>query len=292
MNSIIVATSNSVAKGKNLSTISAVSRSMAVLEALSEQPGGLTVSELVIQLGIEKSVVSRVLATLHADGYLVRDSVTDSFRIGLRFAAIALRHVDSTGISDLCLPLLGSVAHETGELVQLAILQSSQMIYVAKAEGKQRIRVLSLVGRAAVLHASAAGKVWLASLPDDEAIALCLKAGVEQFTDKTICGIDSLRAEFHRVRKNKYATVQEELIEGAAAVGVPVWDRSTSRVLGAVVLSGPAYRLSQKRMVTLVPKLRDLAAQLTAFGNIDIHFNELSSRDPDILKSEERILAS
>lgn len=264
---------------------------MAIIKALSDEPSGATVSELVIQLGIEKSVVSRVLATLLADGYLVRDEVTDSFRIGLAFAAIALRHIDNTGISDLCLPLLRSVANETGELVQLAIVQNDQMIYVAKAEGKQRIRVLSLVGRAAALHASAVGKVWLSSLPEDKALALCLKAGLEKFTDKTITSIDELRATLLRVRKNEYATVDQEMIEGASAVGTPVFDRSNSRVLGAVVLSGPSYRLPQKRMMTFVPKLKELAVQLTALGNIDIHFNEATSSEPDILKSEVRKLA-
>jgi DNA-binding IclR family transcriptional regulator len=124
-------------------------------------------------------------------------------------AAIALRHIDITGISDLVLPLLRAVANDTGELVQLAIVQNEQVIYIAKAEGKQRIRVLSLVGRAAVLHASTAGKVWLASLSEDQALALSLKSGLERFTNKTISGIDQLRAELLLVKKNQYAIVEE-----------------------------------------------------------------------------------
>jgi IclR family acetate operon transcriptional repressor len=186
---------------------------------------------------------------------------------------------------------LRTAANETGELIQLAIVQNEQMIYVAKAEGKQRIRVLSLVGRAAVLHASTAGKVWLASLPENQALALSLKNGLERFTSRTISSVDELRAELRRVKKNQYATVEEELIEGASAVGVPVWDRLGGRVLGAVVLSGPAYRLPRKRLVTLAPKLAELAKQLTELGNIDIHFNASAARDPDVLPSEERKLA-
>jgi IclR family acetate operon transcriptional repressor len=107
-----------------------------------------------------------LLASLQNDGYVIRDEATDSFRLGLCFAAIALWHIDNLGISDLCQPVLRGLAIRTGELIQLAIVQNEQMIYVAKAEGQQRIRVLSLVGRTAVLHASSAGKVWLASLPE------------------------------------------------------------------------------------------------------------------------------
>ena len=271
--------------------ISAVSRAMAILEELSNQPNGATVSELVMHLRVEKSIVSRILATLETDGYVVRDEITDSFRVGLPFAAIALRHVDNTGVSDLCLPLLRNVAVKTGELVQLAIVQNDQMIYVAKAEGQQRIRVLSLVGRAAVVYASTAGKVWLASLPEDRALALALKAGLERLTENTIVSIDRLRTELARVRKNGYATVEQEMFEGAAAVGVPVWDRRGGRVLGAVVLSGPAYRLPRKRLVSLVSAMKELADKLTELGNIDIHFSAASAREPDILPSEVRKLA-
>lgn len=252
--------------------ISAVSRAMAILEELSEQPNGATVSELVMQLQIEKSVVSRVLSTLESDGYVIRDGVTDSFRLGLKLAGIALRHVDNTGVTDMCLPLLRDLAHRTGELVQLAIVQNDQMIYVAKAEGHQRIRVLSLVGRPATLHASAVGKVWLASLPENRALSLALKNGLERYTESTITNVDDFRAELMRVRKNGYAVVQEEQIEGAAAVGVPITDRRGDRVLGAVVLSGPAYRLPLKKLENVVPMLRDLANKMTDLGNIDIHF--------------------
>jgi DNA-binding IclR family transcriptional regulator len=266
--------------------ISAVSRTLAILEELSNEPNGATVSELVMRLGIEKSVVSRVLATLQNEGYVVRDEITESFRIGLRLAGLVLRHIDLTGIPDLCLPMLRDLAAKTGELIQLAIVQNDQMIYVAKAEGQQRIRMLSLLGRAAVLHASSAGKVWLASLPEDRALALALTPKLERFTDKTITRIDQFRSELARVRKHGYATVDEELIEGAAAVAVPVRDRSGGRVLGAVVLSGPTYRLSKRRITTLVPALQELAGKLTGLGNIDIHFGGARLREPEILPAE------
>jgi DNA-binding IclR family transcriptional regulator len=252
---------------------------MAILEELSEQSSGVTVSELVMGLQIEKSVVSRVLATLENDGYVIRDAATDSFRLGLKLAGIALRHIDSTGVTDMCIPLLRDVANKTGELIQLAIVQNDQMIYVAKAEGHQRIRVLSLVGRPAILHASVAGKVWLASLPEKRALSLALENGLERYTENTITNVDEFRAELMRVRKKGYATVQEEMFEGAAAIGVPIADRRGGRVLGAVILSGPAYRLPLKKLESMVQMLKDLAQKLTDLANIDIHFGGETEAD-------------
>src|SRR5262245_14223791 len=91
--------------------ISAIGRCMAMLEALSVHSSGLTSSELVTQLDIEKSAVSRILASLEANGYVVRDPKNpDLFRIAIKFAAVSLRFLDTTGLHDLCGPVLRPLA--------------------------------------------------------------------------------------------------------------------------------------------------------------------------------------
>ena len=152
------------------------------------------------------------------------------------------------------------------------------MIYVAKAEGRQRIRVLSLIGRSAVLHTSAAGKVWLASLSEERALELALKRGLPKLTQKSITTIDRLRAELARVRRVGFATVEEEMFEGASSVGVAIRNRRGDEVVGAVVLSGPSFRLSKKRLVSYVPLLQILADKLSTGTNMDFQFpnNEIT----------------
>lgn len=242
--------------------ISASARTMAILELLGTQPRGLTASEVVARLGIEKSIVSRILATLEGDGYVVRDPVTDIFRLGFRFVALAFRYIDSVGFYDFCMPELQRLAEKTGELVQLAVVEQDGLTYIAKAEGTQRIRLFSQLGRQAVLHASTAGKVWLASLPEERALALALKTGLAPITPKTIQSIDVLRDELARVRAQGFALLEEELFEGGSAVGVPIRDQRRAVVVGAVVLAGPTFRLSRSRLVEMVPDLTEAARLL------------------------------
>jgi DNA-binding IclR family transcriptional regulator len=263
---------------------SAVTRTMAILEELSDESFGTTASDLVERLNCEKSIVSRILSTLTDAGYVIRDPASGTYRIGLRFAGMALRHLDSTGTADLCQPLLQDIANKTGELVQLVIVQNDQMIYVAKAEGKQRVRVLSLVGRVAALHVSAAGKVWLASLPEERALALVLKQGMKKFTQNSITTIDALRAELARARRAGFAVVEQEMFEDASSVAIPIRNRQGDRVVGAVVLSGPSYRLSKKRMTNFVPVLRELATKLSDVANLDFHAGSVGS---DIIEREQ-----
>lgn len=235
---------------------------MAILEALSERPEGIGVTALASRLGIGKSTVSRILSTLEDNGYVIRDSVGSSYQVSLRFCGLALRRLDTVDLYELCMPLLQRLAEQTGETVQIALVEGEGMTYVAKADGPQRLRVLSLLGQRAVLHASAAGKVWLASLPEERALEIALKGGLDQITPNTITTVRRLQAELQKVRAQGYATVEEELLPGANAVAVPIRRTADDAVLGAILLSGPAVRIPKRRLASFVPALLAATEQL------------------------------
>ena len=234
------------------------------MEILAGSAEGLTVSDLARQLDEHKGVVSRTLSTLRTLGYVRENPLSRRYTLGLPLIALAFRFADMTGFPGVCVPILQELADATGELVQLAVVEHRRVFFVAKAEGRdQRIRLASLVGQVAPLHATAAGKVYLASLSDDEALALARAAGLRSFTRHTITTAASLRRELRKVRRLGFATVEEEFIDGAGAVGVAVTlARERDRVVGALVLSGPLFRLPAARQRELVPSLRAAADRL------------------------------
>ncbi len=231
--------------------IESVGRALQILEALSDLPRGATLGMLIGATGIEKSSVSRILATLEEVGYVVRDPTGDVFRVTLRFAAMALRQIERVGLLEACTPALQHLADETGELVQLAIVTSDQPIYVAKAVGGHRIQAQPLIGTAAVLHASAAGKLYLASLTEERALQLALQAGLRKVTPRTIATASALQKELRRIREQGFATVEGELSEELNAVAVPVLHSATGQMIASIVVTGPAYRLSARELVRL-----------------------------------------
>jgi IclR family acetate operon transcriptional repressor len=243
--------------------IFAVNRAMAMIEALADEPHGATLMQLVQRVGVEKSVASRVIATLEEDGYLVRDPITGLIRISLRFTAMALRQIERTGLIEMCQPVLNNIAEETGELVQLALVTGSGLTYVAKAVGARRIQAQPLIGTRAVLHASAAGKLWLASQSEEAALKAALDAGLTRFTQHTIVTAQKLSAEIRQVRSQGYALLEQELSEDMNALGVPLKHPRDSRMLGAILVGAPAYRMQRKVMLKLVPKLSTWANQLS-----------------------------
>lgn len=240
-----------------------IERAMGVLEALSGHPSGKTVGELASQLALPKSAVSRILSTLEAEGYVARDPLSGRFRIALKLLALTYRHVERLGVDDICLPLLRAFAQETGELVQLALVDGDEMRFVVKAEGENRVRAVSLMGTKAVLHATSAGKVWLASLSWPRALKLVLKEGLVPLTPRTITTVEALSRELDRVRRDGFALNIGEHTPEVNSIAVPIRSqRMRGAVMGAVVLTSPEFRTPEKRLVEFAPGLKRIGDEL------------------------------
>lgn len=236
---------------------------MRVLEAFAGNPAGLALGELSAALGYGKPSLSKILATLEREGFIRRDARSGHWRLSWRLLALAFGHAHRAGIPALCMPILQELADDTDELAQLALIEGDQVLFVARAEGPgARIRMLPLVGAAVPAHATASGKVWLASLPDAAVAAVVARHGLPRFTPRTIATRARLLGELREVRQLGYAIVDEELVEGGRAVGAPVV--SAGRTVGAVAVSGPTFRLSVARLHALAPRVRRAAAELGA----------------------------
>ena len=243
--------------------VTSVVRAMRVLEASADQPDGVALSALAAKLGSGKGTLSKIVATLVREGFVRQDPLTGRFHLGWRLLALAFGHAERVGLPALCQPILQAIADETDELVQLAVGEGDQVFFVAKAEGPgQRMRMVPLVGVAPPVHATASGKAWLAHLPESEALAVIRRHGLSRVTARTVTSRVKLLAELRAARAEGFAIVDEELVEGGRAVAAPIL--VAGRPVGAVVVSGPTFRLSLERLRRLAPRVKRAAAELAA----------------------------
>lgn len=249
--------------------VASVHRAVRVLEALASHAHGIALTDLSARLGSGKGTLSKILDTLERQGYVRQDPLTDRFHLSWRLLALAFGHAQRLGVPTIFFPILQELADETDELVQLAVVDGDRLLFVAKAEGLgQRIRMLPLVGMAAPLHATASGKVWLASLPESEALAILRREGLPPLAPKTMTDRRRLTADLREVRRRGYAVVDEELVEGGRAVAAPIL--SHGRVVGAVAVSGPTFRLPLARLHELAPRVQRAAEELGAIWPLQV----------------------
>ena len=245
---------------------------MRVLDAFAAHPAGVTLTRLSAQLGYGKASLSKILTTMEREGF-VRRAAGGQFHLSWRLLALAFGHAQRVGISGVCAPVLQALADETDELVQLAVIETDHVLFVAKAEGPgQTLRMLPMVGVVAPTHATASGKVWLASLHEDEALDVVRRQGLAPVTSRTITSRRELLAELRRVRRDGYAVTDEELAEGGRAIAAPIEHRNC--VVGAIAVSGPSFRLPLARLRKLGPRVQRAARELAALWP-----HEVTARD-------------
>jgi DNA-binding IclR family transcriptional regulator len=228
----------------------AVERTMQLLGALVRRPEGMGVLELSTELDIHKADVSRILSTLEEMGYVTQDPISSQYTVSFQFIAMALRSQERMRIEEIVRPVLCDLVQEIGESVQFAVEQNRQLIYIDRVDGIKPLRVASMLGRTAPLHATAAGKTWLASLSDEEVAALMEERGMEAVTEHTITDLGGLLTELSRVREQGYAVSREEVNPSVFGLSVPVVDHN-QRVRAAVVATIPVFEASTERVESI-----------------------------------------
>lgn len=252
--------------------VASVARAMRVLAACADHPGGVALTGLSAKLGYGKASLSKIMATMEHEGFVRRDAA-GHFHLSWRLLALAFTHAQRVGFSGICSPVLQALADETDELVQLAVIESDRVLFVAKAEGPgQALRLLPLVGLFAPTHATASGKVWLASLPERRAVEVLRSQGLARVTSRTITSRPRLLAELRRVRRDGYAITDGELDEGGRAIAAPILHADA--VVGAIAVSGPSFRLSLSRLQQLAPRVQQAARELQALWS-----HQVTARD-------------
>jgi DNA-binding IclR family transcriptional regulator len=242
--------------------ILAVSHSLKLVDALAATGHGRGVTELSEELRLAKSTVYRLLQTLVGHGYVVQDSPSGRYHLGLKFLELGALVSDRLSIRMIAQPHLRRLMEATNETVHLGLLEGHEVVYADKIECSQTIRMYSRVGRRSPLHCTALGKALLAYQPET-ALRENLRKGLRRRTARTITTPRALRAELRRVREKGYASDDEEFEEGLRCLAAPVRDH-TEAVVASLGIAGPAGRLDPGRLPGLVKLVQEAAEAVSA----------------------------
>jgi DNA-binding IclR family transcriptional regulator len=242
--------------------LSSVANSLRLLKSFSGGQNELGITTLASRLGLAKSTVHRLAATLTGAGFLEQNADTGKYRLGLalfELGALVRRRMD---VANEARPQLRELLEKTGETVQLGIIDQSSVLYVYEMESRRAIRMAAAVGARAPLHCTAVGKVLLAFQSEDF-IREVLDRGLTAFTGKTIIRREAVLALLDDVRSREYAIDDEESEPGLRAVAAPVRNH-TGLVIAALGVAAPVQRMNKKVMQTTVPTVISIAQAVSA----------------------------
>jgi IclR family transcriptional regulator, KDG regulon repressor len=232
-----------------------------VLLIFSPERQEVSPAQAVEILGWPRSTVYRLLSHFDHAGFLDQDPETGRYRLGIRLAALGEIARQATSIQRAARPVLRDMSRTTRELCDLTVLAGPDAITVEVVESVRSIMVPGLLGLRVPTHATAAGKVLLAWLPEDERLELA-KPPLRGFTLETVTDWALLTEELERVREVGYAVADGEWIPELIAVGAPVRD-FRGDVVGAMAVGGPKVRIDAERLDELRTEVLEAAYQLS-----------------------------
>ncbi|PLX86269.1 MAG: IclR family transcriptional regulator [Desulfuromonas sp.] len=253
-------------KEKSEYIIQAVSHALDLLEQFHDDVDELGVTELSKRLKLHKNNVFRLLATLESRGYIEQNRATENYRLGLKALELGQTFIKQMGLLRQAKPILERLVGECNETSYVAIFKEGFIVYLDVVETDLTVRVVSRVGSRLPAYSTAAGKVHLAHMSDEEIDALYPNGEFKTYTPHTITDRATLKEHLKTVAEQGYALDDEEMDPGVRCVAAPIRDY-TRRIVGAVSVSGPSMRFPDERiekdLIPLVMKAgEDLSTRL------------------------------
>ncbi|HYN88817.1 MAG TPA: IclR family transcriptional regulator [Ardenticatenaceae bacterium] len=247
---------------KRYAAVPAVDRALALLRVLATTDTPPTLSELSHQIGVSRSTVYSILATLQDYGFVEKDARHKTYRLGPATLELGSAYIGQVTL----LPAFNAIAQRLvnlcGETVKLAILSGRDVVYLGKQEGLYSVRLVARVGSRMPAHATAVGKALLAHLGDESLERLYAGYDFPAPTRHTISNLAALRDALRETRERGYARDREESATGLQCVAAPVFDHSGAAV-AAISIGVPNDRLSEARLEELAALVREHAGELS-----------------------------
>lgn len=234
-------------KEKSEYIIQAVSHALDLLEQFHDEVDELGVTELSKRLKLHKNNVFRLLATLESRNYIEQNKVTENYRLGLKTLELGQTFIKQMGLLRQSRPVLEALVKECNETTYVAILKEAHIVYLDVVETDLTVRVVPRVGARLPAYCTAAGKVQIAYMTDEELESYLPTKEMKRFTPKTLVDREELKKHLKVIAEQGYAIDDEEMDVGVKCVGAPIRDY-TRRIIGAVSISGPSMRFTDERL--------------------------------------------
>lgn len=228
--------------------VQTTARTFEIIKMLKEVDSA-GVTELADRLDMGKSAVHSHLSTLEEYEYVVKSD--EEYSLGLRFLQLGGYTRNGMELFKMGKPEADALAEETDELVNIAVEEHDNCVYLYRSRGSRSVNLDIYAGLRELMHATALGKAMMAYMDEERVDEILGDGQLEPATDNSIIDPDELRDRLSHVREKGYAIDDEECLTGLRCVAAPI--KGDDGVIGAISVSAPTSRLKGERLTADVP---------------------------------------
>lgn len=229
-------------RGRQLRT---VTNALRLLRVMSEPPATRTVTALSRELGLGKSMVHSLLATLVNQGFVER-MPDHTYRLGLGALVVGESVRRMRDVRTVALPELRRLCETADEPVYLFARNADQGVLLERVVPNTRAHVTMEAGEHGPLHAGSHRKVLLAYADERTVERYLADRALVRFTPWTTVDADVLREQLAAIREAGVSYTEQEGYEGMAGVAAPIFD-AAGGVVASVGVSTVLSRMRERR---------------------------------------------
>lgn len=226
-------------------------RVLDILEFLASNPDGLSLTEISNLISAPKSTILPIIRTMANRKFVFFNKSTYKYSIGINSFCIGSTYTHNTNILELIKKEMKYIVENADEICQMGILENDKVLYIAKVDSNNPIRIVSYVGKKIPAYCTALGKSLLCEKSLDELIAL-YGNNMISFTKNTITDIHTLYDELLEIKNTKISFEYGEINEETYCISTPLYKDQS--LVAAISVSIPFFRMNPQK-TELVKKL-------------------------------------
>jgi DNA-binding IclR family transcriptional regulator len=203
------------------------------------------------KIEISESSASRIVNSLVDGKFANQDPENKKYSLTMKLSYIGNLISSKFNIREVSRRPLVELSESTRESVSLVIEQDSKAVYIDIVSGPDKLfGSLELIGKAAPLHCTAAGKCLMLNYSAEEIDRYIEKIGLIPLTRNSVTTKEQLLCELRSTASRGYAIDDEECEDGVRCVAAPVKD-CMSKVVASISITGPSGRLTKSKIRTI-----------------------------------------
>ncbi len=243
------------------SIISSAQKALEILEIIADAQSSMTINDVVLICNMSRPNVYRYLTTLQNKGY-VSQKADGSYYLGPKLLYLARQYLGQYDWLQAAQEIMKELSQISNETVHMGILDKNEVVYMARVDSPQSIRMFSEIGSRNPVYCTAMGKALLAFMDRNAQENILNQIDLLPRTENTITDLGQLRDELRLIKKNGYAIDNIENETGVRCIGTVIND-AYGQIVGALSISGPAFRLSIETLKNLADPLLNSARKIS-----------------------------
>ena len=228
-------------------------KGLAIIEAFGQSTSSLTLTQAAEITGHSKASVRRCLLTLCKLGYATQAG--RQFNLASRALRLGYAYVTSVQLTKVAQPILDLTSEHTHESASLAVLDSQDVVFVARSTHRRSLSSGLGVGARLPMYCSATGRILLSDQSKSHLEFILNRMSRPSLTPHTLTSMSDVLGEIERAHIQGHALCDEELEIGLRSIAVPIRN-AQGMLIAAMSLSVSVHRMTREQMLCkLLPEL-------------------------------------